>query len=507
MSHDRILKNLKHTNRNNKSDIHYMVIFGDSLSDRGEAHARKLLGLISFAWLSGLSGYSPRGRFTNGFVWNDSLGAATAAHFLIRDMKRKNLTATDISDGIINQDKIYIQNRQNYSLKDFESIKYEAQNVIRHFCQGGLTAANWKEDFTLNISKKVTRYIVSTLSQQRKKFFDDDIKNGVTHDQKNKTLIIESTGGNDLITVNNITDKNIFKIIEKTISARIRNIKKISKSGYTKFVLFNLCDLSLTPRFQSSDLITQERAQEVTNQFNKRLLEEVEKLNNEKYVNDNLQKIKINIFDVNKVFLDIYSEVKKNDLNQYGFKRDKIKKSHIKSKNFKINMDSHTSPSSGNLFYDDVHPVMAIQEQFSKKFLDEVAKRYQFRKTDIRLELTPARDLYQYFVKKYQMYLKKAKKCGFFSFFTLFNKAPECLLDLELTDEEECKRELILIIKECSKANPSSPYKEYLSVLESMGWIKNSEVLGSLKTILYGGGQGMIVADNHFIEIPSHIPY
>ena len=57
---------------NNRKKITQLIIMGDSLSDRGTLNQRKLFGLIPMSYLSGLSSKSPRGRFTNGFLWGTS---------------------------------------------------------------------------------------------------------------------------------------------------------------------------------------------------------------------------------------------------------------------------------------------------------------------------------------------------------------------------------------------------------------------------------------------------
>ncbi len=49
--------------------ITHLVVLGDSLSDRGTLNKRELLGFIPMSYLSGLRSKSPKGRFTNGFLW------------------------------------------------------------------------------------------------------------------------------------------------------------------------------------------------------------------------------------------------------------------------------------------------------------------------------------------------------------------------------------------------------------------------------------------------------
>ena len=71
---------------------------------------------------------------------------------------------------------------------------------------------------------------------------------------KIKTLVIEWSGANDLITVN--LHPNI-KTAQRAVNARIENIEKLIEQGYQHFVLINLSDLSLTPRYQNKKVTSE----------------------------------------------------------------------------------------------------------------------------------------------------------------------------------------------------------------------------------------------------------
>ncbi len=68
--------------------ISFVISMGDSLSDRGTFYNhRNLLGCVPVRTL--LQHTPPYGRFTNGFVWGDYIGAMIANELLIRELKEK----------------------------------------------------------------------------------------------------------------------------------------------------------------------------------------------------------------------------------------------------------------------------------------------------------------------------------------------------------------------------------------------------------------------------------
>lgn len=93
-----------------KTVITDVITEGDSLSDRGTMYRRWLLWFIPMKWLSGLSGRSPLGRFTNAHTWDDHLSAMFANEFTIQEAKRtgfKNrpyLDSADVADAVLSHD-------------------------------------------------------------------------------------------------------------------------------------------------------------------------------------------------------------------------------------------------------------------------------------------------------------------------------------------------------------------------------------------------------------------
>jgi len=123
-------------------DIKYIVMMGDSLSDRGTLNRRFLLGCIPLGTLSGLEGLSPDGRFTNGLVWSDQVTANIASDFTIKRVQKKwSLDTTDIADAIITRDKrILAAIQNNYVLDDDKFVNYHGKVWVRSYCEGGLMA-------------------------------------------------------------------------------------------------------------------------------------------------------------------------------------------------------------------------------------------------------------------------------------------------------------------------------------------------------------------------------
>ena len=63
-----------------------MITMGDSLTERGTMDAR-MIGPIPMSKLSGLEEVSPRGRFDNGWTWQDFLGSRLVSQYIIQRFK------------------------------------------------------------------------------------------------------------------------------------------------------------------------------------------------------------------------------------------------------------------------------------------------------------------------------------------------------------------------------------------------------------------------------------
>ncbi len=129
--------------------------------------------------------------------------------------------------------------------------------------------------------------------------------------------MIEWTGANDLLTVN-IEPTN--EIAQKSIHARVFNVEELIKAGYHHFVLLNLPDLSLTPRFCVKTREEREKIRNVTSYFNALLTEQVNLLK-EKY-----PQCSIHIFDMGVVVDDIFKRPE-----SFGFDPEKLNQPYIHS--------------------------------------------------------------------------------------------------------------------------------------------------------------------------------
>lgn len=175
--------------------ISHFIMMGDSLSDRGTLDHKHLLGVIPMSKLSGLEGRSPLGRFTNGYVWSDHLGALIAEDFLIKDLEQKGSTEEDIADAIIiHRKKFENLLESSFDLDHDRYINFEHLDFIRNFDEGGLTAHDYSWKPSKSVPRFFSRIILSTLSSMRKKLLEDDLKNKILPDQKEKTLVIEWSG-------------------------------------------------------------------------------------------------------------------------------------------------------------------------------------------------------------------------------------------------------------------------------------------------------------------------
>jgi phospholipase/lecithinase/hemolysin len=413
--------------------IKHIIMMGDSLSDRGTLNKVLLFGCIPMSYLSGLQGHSPDGRFTNGLVWSDHVSAEIASDFTIhRLLKRKRfnnpdkrtqkarttddlhihgykenrqniyLDAIDISDAIIMGDsKVLHAIRDSYTLDDDQFVNYRGKVWIRSYCEGGLSSHDYSWNLSTSIVRFFTRLIVSTLTNMRDKLLDYDKKNKISAQQKTETLIIEWSGANDLVTVN---AKPSFAEVDKAIAARVDNVKKLIASGYRNFVLLNVPNLALTPRFQLLSKEEQDNAQKCVAYFNAQLQKVCAELNQD------YPHCSLDAFDINTMFEHIY-----NNAKQYGFEESKKTIPYIKSKDFKAPVDG-VSPASGYMFYDDIHPSADMHALLAAYFYDQLERRYKLLEPnkEIKRESCLSEDaLLKAFRKQYEVRLN-ADKNSFF---------------------------------------------------------------------------------------------
>ncbi|MDI9817645.1 MULTISPECIES: SGNH/GDSL hydrolase family protein [unclassified Legionella] len=344
--------------------IEHIITMGDSLSDRGTMDHRKLFGLIPMDGLSGLKGKSPKGRFTNGYVWDDNFSNEVADEAIIRELKRHGKTATDIADDVITsapevEGLLY----NNFDLGNNRHVNFKGQDFVRNYNEGGLTAYDYSQRVIPNPKLLAEEEILSTLDKKRQLLLEDDNARIISEEHKKRTLIVEWSGANDLITVNS---KPTNEEAEKAVQARLRNVEELIKSGYRHFALFNLPDLSLTPRFQRQGKEEQNNAHKVAMYFNQQLQKGIEQLS------ATYRDCAIDVFDINAIFTEAYNHPEK-------FQLDPAKK-HIpytESNDFNIKANG-TSPADGYLFWDDVHPSADMHAILGQKFYDKYSQKYHF---------------------------------------------------------------------------------------------------------------------------------
>jgi calcineurin-like phosphoesterase family protein len=362
-----------------KRTIRRRVFMGDSLSDRGTLDHLKLLDFIPMSHLSGLSKKSPRGRFTNGFLWVDMLGAAGSEQLEIDHWRHKlklpktAAASADIADRILSDSKLVEQNRRAFTLDDDRNILYQGARYIRSYCEGGATSADWKDKVTLNPGNEGARLVVSNLTAKRKQLFADDFKYKVSNQEKEETLITEWSGANDLITVN---DKPTKESADKAIAARVANLEALIRNGYKNFVLMNLPDLGLTPRYKAKSPEEQRNATECSTYFNQQLAAQVERLK-QKYKDQDLF---LDVFDISGLLTQVY-----NNPEEYGFSKEKLTTPFISSEEFRqdaadpVDQVKHISPADGYMFWDDVHPTATMHAWLAEKYMAKYDQEFTFR--------------------------------------------------------------------------------------------------------------------------------
>lgn len=349
----------------NKPIIRHIITLGDSLSGRGTFAHRYLFGIIPLALVTGLDKESVKGRFTNGYTWDDDFAEMLSEEFLISyEEKKHSLDTTDISDGVLDDDPEIMEELARVGdLSDDMEVCYKGRDLVRTYNEGGLTASDYSGDITLlHPLLMLSREIVSNLAQKRKALLEDDLRFGITADQKEKTLVIEWSGANDLITVNEVPTEAEAK---RAVQARVENLEILYAAGYRHFVLFNLPDLSLTPRYQISkrDQLLQVKA--VTAGFNHDIAEACDMLRG-RYPD-----LMLDLFNVDAFFQNVY-----NNPEQFGFDREKLRAPFVYSSDF--NLENGVSNASGYLFWDDVHPTANLHEILADTFYTLCEREFSF---------------------------------------------------------------------------------------------------------------------------------
>ncbi len=380
-----------------------VIMFGDSLMDRGAMNERYLFGIIPMRWIAGLQSKTGGDSFTNGFTWSDYFIAAIASEFTINKLKNeRHFDTTDIADAILTKDSHVQPIVSNYyNLKNHASVDFLGKSFIQDYTEGGLTAHDYSWMPSTSISRFFSRLILSTLAAKRKELLQYNLDHHVTLEEKEKTLIVEWTGANDLITVNAKPSKSE---VDKAICARMKNVIELMKNGYSNFILFNQPDLALTPRFQAKSKKERRDASRWCKYFNKRLEVACAKLrkNNSHCV--------LEIFDVASEFNNLFYHPE-----VYGLDPDKLMIPFTKSEDFEIKKDG-TSPANGYMFWDDVHPTADSHAFLGFKFFEQFRRLFNFVEPINERKITYTDDLgIEYFYQAPKQ--AKFEECRLISFF------------------------------------------------------------------------------------------
>ena len=210
--------------------------------------------------------------------------------------------------------------------------------------------------------------MVSTLGGMLQKLLAYDEIHALSPQQKAETLIIEWSGANDLIFVNERPSK---ECADRAILARLENLKQLIQHGYRHFVLFNLPDLSLTPRYQNMSAIERDNAHECSAYFNEKLA------NLCKDMSSTNPECSIEEFDVFDTFTEGY-----NNPTKYGFDAEKIKTPYLQSADFKLRRENKAplsaSSAKGYMFWDDLHPTAYLHALIGERFYNKFRNKFDF---------------------------------------------------------------------------------------------------------------------------------
>lgn len=426
----------------NRPVISQIITMGDSLSDRGMMNKKKLLGFIPMSFISGLAGVSPAGRFTNGLAWDDHLAATMASKFTIDEMRHlSHYDATDISDAIIAKDKRFAsQIQHNYNLDDEDEVRYKNLTFIRTYNEGGLTSYNYAWRPSTSIKRFFSRLILSNLQDMQDLLIKNNREFKISESDRAKSLIIEWSGANDLITVN---EKPSKKEVDRAIRERIKNVCELYQHGYRHFILFNMPDLSLTPRYQAKSLAEQQDASKWCDYFNRKLQAACNRLKLD------FPGGSFRVFDINAQFRDMFSHPEK-----YNLDPAKIRTPYTTSADFVLNNDG-TSPANGYMFWDDVHPTADVHWLLADKFYTTYQFLYHFQSPVADSEMT----LCCLFRKKYAECVKHDQN-------RLFGSLSHTNMQLDLTKRDA----LVAILRHA--LNEGGKRSRY--VLQELGWLNSN---------------------------------
>lgn len=447
--------------------IRHVVSLGDSLTDRGTMYKRTLFG-IPLRYLIGLDKTSAKGRFTNGYTWNDDFGTMLADMLIAKDYEKKSncvaaslsgasaasaakpkrsLSASDLADDIIDDDfTIVDQVNETYSLDDDKLIQYKGTDFLRSHAEGGLTSHDYSNEV---ISSKIfERAVVSNLAAKRKELLAEDVTRNTSAEEKSQTLVTELSGANDMITVN---DRPTKEIVNKAIAARIENLKELINNGYQHFVLANLPDLSLTPKCQSWSDEDKANLKECIIYFNAQLKQACDTVQTE---NPN---ININVFDIYPIFTNVMA-------NPEAFGLDKSKQSQPYTSSVDFNIENGVSHAPGYTFWDDLHPTAHVHSIIADNFYGEYSQKFDFE-PPTSCVVNSGQTLCEAFMPAYLDQLK-IDRGGFFGDFRKSNLL-EKLKSVCIENKRDYLKEIMVILDHALNCDGVRTK----SVLRNLGWI------------------------------------
>lgn len=426
-----------------KINIEYFLTLGDSLSDRGTLDKRKLFGIIPMDFLAGLSGRSPKGRFTNGFTWDDHLAAMIASELDRVAVERQQQPqerlepqdeqAADDGDAILtHQARVEKTLRKHaYALDDDLHVHYHGENLLDSYNEGGLTAHPYRNSsegtMGWSLSRYFSRKILSSLPEKRRKALAYADRHHLTDTHRKKTLVMEWSGANDLITVNAFPTPDEVK---KAVQARIDNVVAMAEAGYRRFMLMDMPDLSKTPRYQTqlpeafrglnidfytsldeADLegsqeeaidgitftkLTDGRyllskvqleafykqvkgglnvanAQLASKEFNRQLHLELHK--KQDLINSACKGAahSVEVFPVSDLFDEVF-----HSPQAFHFDPKKIHEPYTKSADYREKGSHHISDAHGHMFWDDIHPSAHMHKLLAERVYEHIEKKYHF---------------------------------------------------------------------------------------------------------------------------------
>lgn len=345
--------------------ISSFIMMGDSFSARGTLDKRDLLGLIPMSTLSGLRGRSSLSKFTNGLAWSDHLSAMIAEEFIIEESGTSN-----IADNINSHERrIETLVQTGYFLNNDRVINHKSKNFIRNYDEGGLTAHDYSWVPSTSLSCFFSCLTLPTLDGMRKKLLAYDEALELSKNHKTETLVIEWSGANDLITVNACPSRDY---VDLAIKARIENVTQLIKNDYSHFVLFNLPDLSLTPRYQAKKEEC-ENTQDCSLYFNEQLARICQEFAEE------YPHCSVDVFDVNSIVTAIYENPE-----MHGFDTAKLRQPYTQSTDFIIGK-SDISSEKGYMFGDDIYPSTYVHAKLAEHFYRKYRLEYRFSAPEIEV--------------------------------------------------------------------------------------------------------------------------